>query len=103
MAPMASLEKMEPDTDATAALSMSALSKLRLSPMIGTNDAATKVETKHVMEIHGRWKERKCELAKEKRLKDLALFLSSSLTVNLLIAAFPCSPASTSIFSSPFL
>jgi hypothetical protein len=90
---MTSLEKMEPDTDATPALPMSALARLRLSRIMGTNGAAAKVETKHVKkEIHERWKVRMCGLAKEKRRKDLALFSESTGRVNLLVAAVPASP-----------
>jgi hypothetical protein len=47
-APITSLEKMLPETEATPALPMSLLVKLRLSRMIGTRGAAAKVETKQV-------------------------------------------------------
>jgi hypothetical protein len=45
-------------------------------------------------EIHGKWKARMYGLAKEKSLKDFALFSLSTLSLNLLAAA---------IFSSCFL
>uniref|UniRef100_A0A8R7QMM1 Uncharacterized protein n=1 Tax=Triticum urartu TaxID=4572 RepID=A0A8R7QMM1_TRIUA len=84
MAPMASLEKIDPDTDATPALPMSALARLRLSRMMGTSGAAAKVETKQVKkEIQERWKVRMWGLAKEKSLKDLALCSESTGSVNL--------------------
>lgn len=55
IAPIHSLENILPDTDATPALPMSCLTKLRLSRIIGTNGAAANVETKQVKnEIHER-------------------------------------------------
>jgi hypothetical protein len=99
---MTSLEKIDPDTDATPAFPMSALARLRLSRMMGTNGAAAKVETKHVKkEIHERWKVRIWGLAKEKSLKDLALCSESTGSVNLLAAASsPRARDSTSISPS---
>jgi hypothetical protein len=85
---------MEPDKDANAPFSKSVLTRLRLSPTIGTNGAAAKVDTKQMKEIHGKWKARMYGLAKEKSLKDFALFSLSTLSLNLLAAA---------IFSSCFL
>jgi len=85
---MARREKMEPDTEATPALPMSALVRLRLSRMMGTSGAAAKVETKQVKkEIHDRWKVRMCGLAKEKSLMVLALCSESTGRSNLLAAA----------------
>jgi hypothetical protein len=56
---MASLEKMAPETEATPALPMSALVRLRLSRMIGMRGAAANVETTQVKkDIHPRWKAR---------------------------------------------
>ncbi|KAF2571549.1 hypothetical protein F2Q70_00005640 [Brassica cretica] len=52
-APMANLEKMAPETEATPAFLMSVLVRSRLSRMMGTKGAAAKVEMKQVKnEIH---------------------------------------------------
>ena len=52
-APMANLEKMAPETEATPAFPTSVLVRSRLSRMMGTNGAAAKVEMKQVKnEIH---------------------------------------------------
>lgn len=56
-APMHSLDKMLPETEATPAFPISCFVKFRLSRMIGTKGAAAKVETKQVKkEIQERWK-----------------------------------------------
>ena len=47
-APITSLEKMAPDTDATPAFPISPFLRLRSSLMMGTSGAAAKVETKQV-------------------------------------------------------
>lgn len=47
-APITSLEKMLPETEATPAFPMSPFFRLRLSRMMGTRGAAAKVETKQV-------------------------------------------------------
>jgi hypothetical protein len=85
---MTSLEKMEPDTEATPAFSISAFARLRLSRMISNSGAAAKVETKQVKkEIHERRKVRMYGLANEKSLMDSALFFESTGSQNFLAAA----------------
>ena len=78
-APITSLEKMLPETEATPAFPISALVRLRLSRMIGTSGAAAKVEIKQVKkEIQERWKVLIWGLAKEKSLNTLALCSEST-------------------------
>ncbi|KAH0921004.1 hypothetical protein HID58_021022 [Brassica napus] len=58
-APITSLEKILPETEATPAFPMSCLVRLRFSRMMGTSGAAANVETKHVeKDIHERWNEK---------------------------------------------
>ena len=73
------LEKILPETEATPALPMSTLVRLRLSRIMGTRGAAANVETKQVKnEIHERWKVLMWGLAKEKSLNTLALCSEST-------------------------
>lgn len=78
-APITSLEKMLPETEATPAFPISAFFRLRLSRMMGTSGAAAKVETKQVKkEIQERWKVLICGLANENILKTFALCSEST-------------------------
>ena len=79
---------MLPETEATPALPISLLVRLRLSRMMGTRGAAAKVETKQVKkEIQDRWKVLMWGLAKEKSLKTLALCSESTGRANLAVAS----------------
>lgn len=70
---------MLPETEATPALPMSNLVRLRLSRIMGTRGAAAKVDTKHVKkEIQERWKVLMWGLAKEKSLNTFALCSEST-------------------------
>lgn len=83
-APITSLEKILPETDATPAFPISALVRLRLSLMIGTRGAAAKVDTKHMKkENQERWKVLMWGLAKENTLNTLALCSESTGRSNL--------------------
>lgn len=87
-APIASLEKMLPETEATPAFPMSLLVRLRLSRMMGTRGAAANVETKQVKkEIQERWKVLMWGLAREKSLKTLALCSESTGRANLAVVS----------------
>lgn len=87
-APITSLEKMLPETEATPAFPMSPLVRLRLSRIMGTSGAAAKVEMKQVKkEIQERWKVLMWGLAKEKSLKTLALCSESTGKANFTVVS----------------